>query len=383
MFPTNKVEARPDAQLKSHRLDPGTTMVPVPKAGRLHMGIVAESVTINQTIDRESGLALARDVVRLEVQALNQLIHKIDDSLYDASTLIAESTGLIHVTGMGKAGWVGQKFAATAASLGLRAFFLHPAEAVHGDMGRVVRGDLVVAMSQSGETEEILRLARALRQAGTTIIALTESHSNPLGQLSDLTIELGRFQEACPMGLAPTSSTTAMMAIGDALAILAAQIKGILPEDFAANHPAGRLGRRLAGVDQIMRTGRHVRIAYESELVRDVITRLGGARRRSGAILVIKEQGGELVGIFTDSDLVRLLERGRANMLDRPISESMTTNPSVITVSATVADAVEALKSRKLSELPVVNHHSQPVGLIDVTDLIGLVALDFDEEADH
>jgi arabinose-5-phosphate isomerase len=381
MFPTNQADVEPNGRTMDRRLDPGTTTVPVPKARRLLMTSAAEAETNFTTINRESALALARDVVRLEAQALTQLIHKIDESLFEAATRIAETQGIIHVTGMGKAGWVGQKFAATAASLGFRAFFLHPAEAVHGDMGRVSQGDLVIAMSQSGETEELLRLTKAVHRAGATIIALTESPTNPLGQESDLTISLGRFQEACPMGLAPTTSTTVMMAMSDALAILSAQIKGVLPHHFAANHPAGKLGRRLTGVDQIMRTGRHVRIAHQSELVRDVLTRLGGARRRSGAILVTSEQGGPLVGIFTDSDLVRLLERGRINMLDQPISESMTLNPSVIRLSATVADAVEALQARKLSELPVVNELGQPIGLIDVTDLIGLAPFDFDEEA--
>lgn len=332
--------------------------------------------------NRNSGLALARDVVRLEADALLQMASSLNETIIEAAQWLAQTQGIIHFTGMGKAGLVGQKLAATAASLGFRSFFLHPAEAVHGDMGRVATGDLVVAMSQSGETEELIRLIRALQPVGATVVALTETASNPLGQLADLTISLGRYAEACPMGLAPTTSTTVMMAAGDALVILAAQAKGILPQHFAANHPAGKLGRRLAGVNQIMRTGRHVRIASQNEIVRDVLTRLGGARRRSGAILVLAETEGPLVGIFTDSDLVRLLERGRCSMLDRPIGESMTAKPSVIHVSATVADAIEALKARKLSELPVVDNSAHPVGLVDVTDLIGLVDLsDLDEGA--
>lgn len=330
--------------------------------------------------NRDSALALARDVVRLEADALLQVSTQLNDTIIEAASWLAESNSIIHFTGMGKAGLVAQKLAATAASLGFRSFFLHPAEAVHGDMGRVAAGDLVVALSQSGETEELTRLIKALQPVGISVVALTESADNPLGQLAELTICLGRYPEACPLGLAPTTSTTVMMATGDALVILAAQAKGILPQHFAANHPAGKLGRRLAGVEQIMRTGRHVRIASRTEVVRDVLTRLGGARRRSGAILVLAEPEGPLVGIFTDSDLVRLLERGRSNMLDRPIGESMTASPSVINISATVADAVEALKARKLSELPVVDDFGHPVGLVDVTDLIGLVDISDLEE---
>jgi len=247
-------------------------------------------------------------------------------------------------------------------------------------MGRVAPGDLVLALSQSGETEELMRLVTAIRPIASSILAITQSDSNPLGKIADHVLPIGDFEEACPMGLAPTTSTTLMMAMGDALAIVTARMQGILPERFAANHPAGKLGRRLAGVERIMRTGRHLRIARKEEIVREVLLRLGGARRRSGAIIVVDSNDGSLVGIFTDSDLVRLLERGRAGMLDRPIGESMTADPTVIGHTATVADAVDALRSRKLSELPVVDDHGVPIGLVDVTDLIGLIPGEFDED---
>lgn len=331
-------------------------------------------------LGHDEAISLARDVVRTEALALWRLTERLDDAVFEASQLIARNTGVIHVTGMGKAGLVGQKIAATMASLGLRAFFLHPADAVHGDMGRMAPGDILLALSQSGETEELLRLVKAVRPTATTILAITQSASSPLGRLSDQVLSIGDFSEACPMGLAPTTSTTLMMAVGDALSIVAARMQGILPERFAANHPAGKLGRRLAGVEQIMRTGRHLRIAKKEEIVREVLLRLGGARRRSGAIIVVDSEVGSLVGIFTDSDLVRLLERGRAAMLDRPIGESMTANPTVIDHRASVADAVDALRSRKLSELPVVDEQGVPVGLVDVTDLIGLIPGDFEEE---
>lgn len=325
-------------------------------------------------------MSLARDVVRTEAIALWRLTERLDEAVFEASHSLARCQGVIHVTGMGKAGLVGQKIAATMASLGLRAFFLHPADAVHGDMGRVAPGDVVLALSQSGETEELMRLVTAIRPTVSSILAITQSDTNPLGRISDHVLSIGEFEEACPMGLAPTTSTTLMMAVGDALAIVAARIQGIIPERFAANHPAGKLGRRLAGVERIMRTGRHLRIALKEEIVREVLLRLGGARRRSGAIIVVDSENGSLVGIFTDSDLVRLLERGRAGMLDRPIGESMTANPTVIGHSATVADAVDALRARKLSELPVVDDQGVPIGLVDVTDLIGLIPGEFEED---
>jgi len=338
------------------------------------------AVAGGELIDNTSALALAAEVLRTEAEAILQLSEHLDHAIPTVASRLASTKGLVHITGVGKAGLVGQKFAATLASFGIRAFFLHPVEAAHGDLGRVAAGDLVIALSQSGESEEVLRIASAIRPLGVTIVAMTSLATNPLANLADYTIRLGDAREACPLGLAPTTSTTVMMACCDVLAILAASNKGVLPADFAANHPAGRLGRRLAGVDQIMRTGRHIRIARKDETVREVLLRLGGARRRSGAIMVVDETQGMLRGIFTDSDLVRLLERGRDQMLDRPIGESMTVNPTKISSSATVAEAVDALRARKLSELPVVDDLGRPVGMIDVTDLIGLLPGDFEEE---
>lgn len=331
-------------------------------------------------LSHDEAIALARDVIRTEAIALWRLTDRLDQAVHEASSLLAHCSGVIHVTGMGKAGLVGQKIAATMSSLGLRAFFLHPADAVHGDMGRVAAGDVVLALSQSGETEELMRLITAIRVKDLAIVAITQSALNPLGRVSNHVIAFGDYAEACPMGLAPTTSTTLMMAIGDALAIVAARMQGIIPERFAANHPAGKLGRKLAGVDRIMRTGRHLRVAKREEIVREVLLRLGGARRRSGAIMVVDSDSGSLAGIFTDSDLVRLLERGRAAMLDRPIGESMTVDPTVIGHRSTVAEAVDALRARKLSELPVVDDQGVPIGLVDVTDLIGLIPGDFEEE---
>jgi arabinose-5-phosphate isomerase len=279
---------------------------------------------------------------------------------------------------MGKAGLVGQKLAATLASTGTPAFPLHPAEALHGDLGRIRANDLVVALSQSGETEEVLRLIPALRRLGACLIAITERAASSLGRAADLCIALGPVEEACPLGLAPSASTTVLMAVGDALALLVSRLRDFTPEDFALFHPGGSLGRRLTRVEEVMRTGKQLRRAHLKETVRAVFVRLAGPRRRSGAVLVEDDQS-LLLGIFTDSDLARLFENHQELEVDRPIAEVMTTDPFRIRVGATLAEAVEVMKTHKISELPVVDRGNRLVGLIDVTDLIGLVPADFEE----
>ena len=196
-----------------------------------------------------------------------------------AAELIYRSTGSVIVTGMGKAGLVGQKLAATLASTGTRAFHLHPAEAVHGDLGRIRADDVVLALSQSGETEEVLRLVPALRRLGAGLVAITERTSSSLGRAADLCIALGPVAEACPLGLAPSASTTVLMAVGDALALLVSRMRDFTAEDFALYHPAGSLGRKLTRVEEVMRTERQLRRAHVDEPVRSVFVRLAGPRR--------------------------------------------------------------------------------------------------------
>ena len=318
-------------------------------------------------------LAFARDVLRIEADALDLVRHRLDSSISRAADRVFRCPGSVIVTGMGKAGIVGQKLAATLASTGTRAFPLHPAEAIHGDLGRIRADDVVIALSQSGETEEVIRLIPALRKLGASLISITGRRPSTLGLASQICVELGPIEEACPLGLAPSASTTAMMAVGDALALLVSHMRDFRAEDFARYHPGGNLGRRLAYVEDLMRTDRRLRKAHAGLSVRDVFVGLAGPRRRSGAVLVVDDQG-KLVGIFTDSDLARLFERRQDDHLDRPIAEVMTRDPFQVTVGSSVAEAVEIMKSRKISELPVVDGSGKPVGLIDLTDLIGLVA---------
>ena len=324
------------------------------------------------------GVAFAREVLRIEAEALGRVRERLGPAIAQAADLIYRCAGSVIVTGMGKAGLVGQKLAATLASTGTRAFPLHPGEAIHGDLGRIRADDVVIALSQSGETEEVLRLVPALRRLGARLIAITERATSSLGQAADLCIALGPIEEACPLGLAPSASTTAHMAVGDALALLVSRMRDFSPEDFALYHPGGSLGRKLTRVEDVMRTGRQLRRAHVAETVREIFVRLAGPRRRSGAIL-IEDADTHLLGIFTDSDLARLFEKRREAELDRQIGEIMTIDPKRVRVGALLSDAVELLKTYKISELPVVDRGNHLVGLIDVTDLIGLVPAEFEE----
>lgn len=324
------------------------------------------------------GLQFAREVLRVEADALDRVREQLDGSIARAARLVHRCDGGVVVTGMGKAGLVGQKLAATLASTGTRAYPLHPGEAIHGDLGRIRAGDVVIALSQSGETDEVLRIVPAIRRLGASLVAITERQTSSLGRAADLCVALGPIEEACPLGLAPSASSTAMMAVGDALALLVSRMRGFRPEDFARYHPGGSLGRRLAFVEDLMRTDRRLRKAHRSQSVRAVFVALAGPRRRSGAVLIV-DDAERLVGIFTDSDLARLFERRQDATLDGPIAAVMTADPIQVAVGATVAEAVDLMKSRKISELPVVDRLGRPVGLIDLTDLIGLVPTDPEE----
>ena len=343
------------------------------------MAMITDASLAQET--EAEGLAFAREVLRIEAEALERVRDRLGVSIARSAALIFRCPGSVIVTGMGKAGIVGQKIAATLASTGTRAFPLHPAEAVHGDLGRIRAGDIVVALSQSGETEEVLRLVPALRRIGACLIAITERANSSLGQSADLCIALGPIEEACPLGLAPSASTTALMAVGDALALLVSRMRDFRAEDFALNHPAGSLGRKLSRVEDVMRTGKALRRARPGQTVREVLVSLAGPRRRSGAVLV-EDDDGRLLGIFTDSDLARLFERRGEADLDRPIEDVMTAKPLQVAVGALLTDAVELLKLRKISELPVVDRGGRLVGLVDLTDVIGLVPTEFEFETE-
>jgi arabinose-5-phosphate isomerase len=324
------------------------------------------------TIDPHEQLRYAREVVRLEGQALLQLSGRLDEHFCAAAELVFACRGSVIVSGMGKAGLIGQKLAATLASTGTRSHFLHPAEAVHGDLGRVHSSDLVLALSKSGQTEELLRLLPALAQLNVPIIALTADRQSALAQAAAVVLELGPLQEACSLGLAPSTSTTAMLALGDALALVVSRMRGFRQEDFYVFHPAGNLGRQLSRVEEQMRPLAACRVAREDATVRDVFVAHSRPGRRSGAIMLTGDDG-RLSGIFTDSDLARLFESRRDEAFDGPIRQVMTARPRSVERGSMMADAVEIMAERKISELPVVDSGGRPVGLIDITDVVGMM----------
>lgn len=312
-----------------------------------------------------------RAVIRHEAEALLELSRRLDSAFCAATELLADCTGTVIVTGIGKAGLIGRKMAATFSSTGTKSFFLHPTEALHGDLGCVSSEDVVCLLSHSGESEEICRLLPLLKRLGVPLIAITATAVSTLGRQADATICLGRLVEAGAHGLAPTTSTTAMLAVGDALAMVLCQRRRFSPEQFAASHPGGNLGRRLAPVQELMRRGNEIRIAPETATVREVYIGLSRPGRRTGAVMLVDDDGC-LTGLFTDSDLARLLEQRRDADLDRPICDVMTRRPLTIGPAAILEEAVQLLGQRRLSELPVIDEQHRPIGLLDITDLIGV-----------
>lgn len=327
--------------------------------------------TSNILTEREI-LELGRQIVGSEARAVEQMVEQLDLNFSRAVDLVYGLRGNLIVTGMGKAGHVGKKLAATFASTGTRAYFLHPAEAFHGDLGRVQPGDVVLALSQSGETGELLQLLPSLRDFGVPLISITASATNSLGRASHTVIELGKLDEACWHGLAPSTSTTVMLAIGDALALVVSRLHGFQPEDFARYHPGGALGRRLSHVDDHMRPLAECRVARADETIRQVLVGCTKPGRRTGAIM-LTDEAGCLVGLFTDSDLARLIERRNDAALDQPVTQLMVTQPQTVLQGSKMAAAVEILADRKISELPVVDDAGKPVGLIDVTDVVSML----------
>jgi arabinose-5-phosphate isomerase len=317
-------------------------------------------------------LSYARQILLAESRALSQLAGRLDGDFCEAVKLLHQCRGNVIVTGIGKAGVIGQKIMATLASTGTPSHWLHPAEAVHGDLGRINRNDVVMILSQSGETEEIVRLLQPLGELGMPILAVTSKRTSTLGQAAAVTVELGELQEACALGLAPTTSTTAMLAVGDALALVTSRMRHFNREDFARFHPGGSLGTKLSKVENHMRPLEQCRVARDDQTVREVLIRVGKPGRRTGATMLI---GGEgfLTGIFTDSDLARLFEQRRDNDLDCPIRDVMTQNPLRAQAGSLMTDAVAIIAERKISELPVVDSDGRPVGLIDITDVVALL----------
>lgn len=316
-------------------------------------------------------LGLLRSSMKTEAEAILLASEQLSPEAVRAAELIAGSSGCVIVTGVGKAGLVGQKLVATLSSTGTASHFLHPSEAVHGDLGRVQPNDLVLALSSSGKSEEVVRIASYLKQNSSGLIALTSGTDNPLASASDCVVSVGEHREACPNGLAPTSSTAVLMAVGDAIAMLVSRLRRFSAQDFARFHPGGSLGRKLAVVDQMMRPLEACRIASVQSSVRDAMVTASQSQRRSGAVMIL-DQSDKLVGLFTDSDLARLLQNRNDSALDESIESKMTREPLTIRKGTLLNEAVGIMSNRKISELPVVDESGTPIGLLDITDVVGL-----------
>ena len=296
----------------------------------------------------------------------------------NAVTLLDACTGHVMVSGMGKSGLVGAKIAATMSSLGLPADFMHPSEAVHGDLGRLRAGDVAVLISYSGGTEELVNLAAILRTDGIRRVGISCNHQSHLARLCDVHLAIGDVVEACPLNLAPTASTTAMLAMGDALALAVSRRRNFAADDFHRRHPGGSLGAGLKSVTEVLRfrVGDTLSTVREDCTVADAL-RTTGDGRRAGALVVV-DQDGRLSGIFTDGDLRRRVNELGAALLTQKVSEVMTARPSSLSSDALVRDAVQLVRERRLDEIPVVDAHGRPLGLIDVQDLVSMKVIDLD-----
>ena len=296
--------------------------------------------------------------------------HVINDSFVEAIDTIYHSTGSCIVSGIGKAGIIGQKISATMASTGTPSHFLHPAEAVHGDLGRLHKDDIVLTLSYGGETDEIVRLITLVKQLQIKLIAITSDPQSTLSKHSDIVLLMGQVTEACPLGIAPSVSTACMLALGDALALTLMKAREFGVEDYVRFHPGGSLGAKLMTVEQSMmfRPGEQLPLAKETDTIESMLRKTKSIKRH-GAVMVIDEQG-QLVGIVTDGDLRRVMTQMGAEAFSQPITQVMTKNCKSIRMDALAAEATGLFHKYRIDELPVVDSQNRPVGLIDVQDIV-------------
>ena len=313
----------------------------------------------------------ARGIVECEAKAIHQVAERIGPTFLQALDRVLALRGRVVTAGMGKAGFIAQKVSATLASTGTPSIFLHPAEAIHGDLGRVDAGDLLLAFSKSGETQELLVMLPHVKNVGVPIVAITQDARSTLGRHADLVLELGRIDEAGPHGLAPSASTTAMLALGDALALMVQEGRRFGPEDFARFHPGGDLGRRLMKVRELMRSGDRSPVVRSGATVMQAIEVMTRTPGRPGATSVV-DADGKLIGFFTDGDLRRLIEQGLADPRQRSIDEAMTRNPRAIDPDTFALEALAMLHQRAIDQMPVVDGDGRLLGLLDVQDLLNL-----------
>ncbi len=318
-------------------------------------------------VDTEKLLSRAVTVLRIESDAVAALASRIDSSFADACRLILGCAGRVVVSGIGKSGHIGRKIAATLASTGTPAFFVHAGEASHGDLGMVTRDDVVIALSNSGTTAELLNIVPLIKRSGARLVAVTGNPGSELARLADVHLNAAVDREACPLNLAPTASTTAMLALGDALAVALLEARGFGPDDFALSHPGGTLGRALlTHVGDVMRSGANLPVVGSDARLVDAVLEI--TRKRMGMTAVL-DAAGQLVGIFTDGDLRRFLEHG-----DDPrtatVSDVMSRQPVTIEAEALAVEAVRRMEERLVSQLLVVDGAGKLVGALHIHDLL-------------
>jgi len=333
---------------------------------------------MGQTGKSKVDLKLARQTLQLEGRVVAALADSLGKPFAQAAELVFKCTGKVVLTGVGKPGIIAQKISGTLASTGTQSIFLHPVEALHGDLGRLQRQDVVIGLSHSGQSEEIVRLLDHIKSRGAKLIAITGSADSPLGRYADVVICYGQVGEACPMGLAPTVSTTCMLALGDALALTVMEMRSFGPEDYAVFHPGGALGRKLMKVEDAMsfRRGERLSVAEDSMSLGDALGQVEKVPRRTGVMLLVDAKG-QLSGLLTDADLRRKLLKHRGqNILDRPVSEFMTRNPKHVHLGELASEALSIFNKYRIDELPVLDDEDKPVGVIDVQDLLGIKTVD-------
>ncbi len=311
----------------------------------------------------------AREVVGKEIEALERARDRIGEEFERAVLLLKDVKGKVVVTGMGKSGIIARKIASTLSSTGTPAVFLHPGEGGHGDVGVVSKGDVLIAISNSGETEELLRILPSIKSMGVPVISITKTRSSSLGRLSDIVLETGVEEEACRLNLIPTSSTTATLAIGDAIAICLFELKGLTERDFAFYHPSGSLGKRLLlKVSDIMHTGEEIPMVKVGTPMREVIIEM---TRKGLGVTGVEDEYGRLVGVVTDGDLRRALNRGSPRLLDEPVDEYMTKNPKKVNKDMLVVSALRTMEDFKITSLFVYDDDPQKaVGIVHIHDIL-------------
>jgi arabinose-5-phosphate isomerase len=313
-------------------------------------------------------ISLAKEVLQIEADGILAMRARLDDGFNKAVSLIMACPSRVIITGIGKSGLIGQKISATLNSTGTSSFFLHPVEAMHGDLGIVDAGDVILAISNSGQTTEVNMLLPTFKKRGNKIIAMTGNIHSSLAQAAQAVLDVGVTQEACPMGLAPTASTTATLAMGDALAVALLQLKDFKASDFRNNHPGGSLGERLKiNVSRAMLTGDQIPAIVETASLRDAVKVLN--EKNIGAILIVSHKN-KLIGILTDGDIRRLMVKS-PGVFEAQVKEVMTASPKTITAESLAADALSIMQRHEVTVLPVVDSEQCLIGILHLHDLLG------------